>query len=151
MKFWMLGLGSLAISTAAHAEPIGRWWSGFGQGTVEYGIKNDSAGSDEFYIACKPSGATINITVGGVDAPKNSHVIVTIAADEYELATDEWGDFRTNSTLGDAIFGALWTSIRKGSVMRVRLPSGESTPFTLAGAAKILPREYCTTEIAGEQ
>lgn len=150
MKLWILGLSALAISTTVHAEPIGRWWSGFGQGTVEYGIKNDSAGSDEFYIACKPSGATINITVSGVDAPKNSHVIVTIGADEYELATDEWGEFRTNSTVADAVFGALWASIRKGSVMRVRLSTGQTTPFTLSGSAKILPKDFCMTEIADD-
>lgn len=61
-----LGVCALLAWTVgpATAEPIGRWFSGFGQGTVEYGIKNDSAGSDYFYIACTPEGAQIRVTVG---------------------------------------------------------------------------------------
>lgn len=145
MRF-VLFVTLLAITALpASAEPTGRWFSGYGQGTMEYGIKNDSAGSDYFYIACPEDGATINFTVGGKNPEPHSVVIVVIGADEYELFTGKTGEFRTTSHVGYDNFRSLWTSMRKGQTMRVRLSTGESTAFTLRGAAAALPREHCKT------
>lgn len=135
----------LGVSTTAGAEPIGRWFSGYGQGTMEYGLKNDSAGSDYFYIACPEDGATISFTVGGKNPRPNSKVFVVIGSDEYELYTDKAGEFRTDSHVDYDTFRTLWSSLRAGNAARVRLSSGQSTAFTLAGAAKVLPREQCKT------
>jgi hypothetical protein len=143
----MLAIFSVSISTFVSAEPIGRWFSGFGQGTMEYGIKNDSAGSDYFYIACSPDfGTSISITVRGKDAPANQNVIVVIGSEEYDLFTDKNGDFSTESRVASDTFRSLWNSIRSGSAMRVRLQSGESTVFTLEGSGKVLDKEPCETD-----
>ncbi len=112
---------------------------------MEYGLKNDSAGSDYFYIACFEDGATISLTVGGKNPQPTSKVLVVIGADEYELYTDKAGEFRTDSHVAYDTFRTLWASLRTGSVARVRLSSGQSTAFTLVGAAKVLPREQCKT------
>ncbi|RYD42185.1 MAG: hypothetical protein EOP63_13630 [Sphingomonadales bacterium] len=65
-RLTITGLALIGAASTARAEPIGRWWSGFGQGTLEYAIKNDSAGSDYFCIAC-PIGEGARMIVGGVD------------------------------------------------------------------------------------
>lgn len=143
----MLAIFGVSISTVASAEPIGRWFSGYGQGTMEYGIKNDSAGNDYFYIACSPDfGTTIRITVGGKDAPPNQNVIVVIGPNEFELFTDQEGYFRTDSHVASDTFRALWGALRNGAAMRVRLQSGESTAFTLNGSSKVLDTEPCETD-----
>lgn len=137
----------LASAHPAGAEPIGRWFSGYGQGTLEYGIKNDSAGSDYFYIACSPDfGTSIRITVGAQDAKPGSTTIVVIGGDEFELWTDKDGVFRTDSHVAYDTFRSLWDAMRRGTVMRVRLSSGQSTVFTLRGAAIELPRAHCETD-----
>lgn len=145
-----LGVCALLAWTVgpATAEPIGRWFSGFGQGTVEYGIKNDSAGSDYFYIACTPEGAQIRVTVGGKDASPGTDVIITIGAEEFELFTSADGWINTESHVADGIFRSLWEAIRSGSVMRVRLPTGQSAPFTLRGTAEVMPKDPCLTGFA---
>ena len=142
----LLALALVALATPAAAEPMGSWRSGWGQGVTEYGIKNDSAGSDHIYIACSDDdGASVRFSVGGAEAPKRGMVIVTIGADEFELQINKSGHFPTMSRVDAAIFDALWTAIRKGQVMRVRLSTGQSTLFTLRGAAKVLPPHSCDT------
>ena len=143
----LISIVAANVSAGASAEPIGRWFSGYGQGTLEYGIKNDSAGSDYFYIACSPDlGTSISITVSGRNARRGDPILAVIGADEFELWPDESGDFQTGSRVAYDTFRTLWNAMRRGSAMRVRLPTGESTVFTLAGAAKTLPREHCQTD-----
>jgi hypothetical protein len=135
-----------AVATDAAAEPIGRWWSGFGQGNFEYAIKNDSAGSDEFYIGCGEVPTTINFRIGGVEPKRGQSVLITIGADEFDLPLGENGYFETKSHVASDNFHALWSAIRAGRVMRVRLSTGLTTAFTLQGAAKVLPKESCSTD-----
>ena len=148
MKRIALALLTIAIfARPIAAEPIGQWYSGFGQGTVEYGIKHDSAGSDYFYIACSPDfGTSINITVGGTDAPPGKNVVVTIGADEFDLPIGRDGYFTTHSHIAYDIFRTLWSSLRRGTVMRVRLANGQSTVFSLRGSGRILPKQHCRTD-----
>jgi hypothetical protein len=136
----------LASAGAAHAEPIGRWWAGFGQGNFEYAIKNDSAGSDQFYIGCGEVPTTISMTIGGVEPKAGQTAVITIGADEFELPLGRDGYFETKSHVASDTFHAVWDAIRAGHAMRVRLSSGQSTAFTLKGAAKALPKDACPTD-----
>lgn len=135
-----------SLATGAVAEPIGRWWAGFGQGNFEYAIKNDSAGSDEFYIGCGEVPTTINFRISGVEPKRGQSVLITIGADEFDLTLGENGYFETRSHVASDNFRALWSAIRAGQVMRVRLSTGQSTAFTLKGAAKTLPKDACPTD-----
>jgi len=141
-------LTALSLSAPALTEPTGRWWSGFGQGTTEYGIKNDSAGSDSFYMVCAPDRTYVSLRIGGREPRKGETVTVTIGRDEFTLFLGENGYFETNSHVNHDTYLALWAAIREGADMRVRLATGQSTNFTLLGAAKILPREACATDFA---
>ena len=133
-------------ATVAWAEPIGRWWAGYGQGNLEYGIHNDSAGIDSVYIGCGEEQTYVSFTVGGVEPKHGSAILVTIGADEFELPIGKWGSFETGSHVASDNFHALWDAIRTGEFMRVRLATGQSTVFTLKGAAKALPKEACKTD-----
>lgn len=147
MKWLALVVGLvMASSTTAFAEPVGRWFSGFGQGTVEYGLKNDSAGSDYFYIACAPKGASISITVSGRSAPPNSDIFVAIDDDELTLYADERGDVQTQTHVDSDNFRALWSYIRNGHAMHVRFLTGESTVFKLKGTLNIFDTDPCDTQ-----
>lgn len=144
---WAALMLCIAAPSAASAEPMGRWFSGYGQGTTEYGIKNDSAGSDYLYIACSPEyGTSISFTIGGKNPRPRSTVIATIGSDEFELYTDGMGQFQTASRVSYDTFRTLWEAMRTGSAMRVRLSTGQSTAFTLKGAAKVLGRQHCQTD-----
>lgn len=142
----LLGLGLAAAPVAAYAEPIGRWFSGFGQGTVEYGIRNDSAGSDYLYIACAPDRTYISLTVGGAQPRSGDRITITIDADEFEIMAGEHGYFQTGSHVESDTFRAVWESMRAGSNMRVRLSTGQSTNFTLSGSARTLGPQPCETD-----
>lgn len=148
MRVLMMAVAAAAslFGGGALAEPTGVWWAGFGQGNFEYAIKNDSAGSDEFYVSCGEVPTTIRVRVGGVDPQAGQTSVVTIGAAEYELFTGPGGEFETKSHVGSDTFHALWDAIRGGQVMRVRLATGQSTVFTLKGAAKALPKESCPTD-----
>jgi hypothetical protein len=150
MQISKLALASLAVAVSvggiAKAEPIGRWWAGYGQGTFEYGIHNDSADSDTIYIACGEEQTYISFRVGGVEPREGSIVIVTIGPDEFELSVNQWGNFPTGSHVDSENFRALWDAARSGQFMRVRLATGQSTVFTLKGAAKTLPKKACKTD-----
>lgn len=147
MRALVLGtVCAVAITGVAAAEPIGRWWAGFGQGNFEYAVKNDSAGSDEFYIGCGEVPTTISFRISGVEPKRGQSVLITIGGDEFDLPLGENGYFETKSHVASDNFRALWSAIRAGQVMRVRLSTGQSTSFTLKGAAKALPKESCTTE-----
>lgn len=140
--------GLLAFTgTTAQAEPVGQWFSGYGQGITEYAIENDSAKSDYFYIACADAGdATIMFTVSKKEPQPGSSVVVTIADKDYELPVGEDKLFHTDSRSDSDTFGALWDAIRASSgSMEVRLATGETASFTLQGAAKEMPGEHCTT------
>lgn len=150
----MAGRSTIRISVVAalallaaplSAEPTGRWYGAFGQGAFEYGIKNDSAGSDYFYIYCPQEGAKILITVGGKNPAADSIARVVIGGDEFELPIDSSGEFTTGTHVGNDNFHALWDAMRSGSVMRVRLSTGQSTAFTLKNTAKVLPKKARAT------
>lgn len=133
--------------TAAHAEPVGEWFSGYGQGITEYAIENDSAQSDYFYIACSDEGdATIMFTVAKKEPGPNSSLSVAIGDQNYDLAVGEDKLFHTDTKKASDDFRSLWNAIRTSSgSMQVRLPTGEAASFTLKGAAKVLTEEPCTT------
>lgn len=146
MRYGLAAAAAVMFLTAgAAAEPTGRWFSAVAQGVTEYGVKNDNAGSDYFYIACQAEGAAIMVTVGGATPQPMSTLVVAIDDDEYQLGTDATGDIGTVSRAGHDSFLALWESLRDGDVMRVRLSTGQSSVFSLAGTAKVLPRRHCRT------
>lgn len=136
---------TVALSSVAAAEPTGRWFTGFGQGTTEYGIKNDSAGKDYLYIACSPDGATIDFTVAGKNPAGDSAVDVEVGRDKYQLHTDTYGRFTTDSHGSSDTFRALWDSLRRGSRADVRLSTGKTASFTLENTGRILPPKPCPT------
>jgi len=143
----MAAVTLLVPAGSTSAASFGEWGAGFGQGVLEYGIKNDSAGSDHLYIACSDDwGTSVSFTVGGKSPPAKSDVFVAAGRDQLELSTDEWGSFTTKSHVASDTFRYLWAIIRRESVLHVRLASGESTTFSLKGAAKVLPREPCKTD-----
>jgi len=85
------------FASGAVAEPIGRWWAGFGQGNFEYAIKNDSAGSDQFYIGCGEVPTRISFRISGVAPKRGQSVLITIGADEFDLQLGERGYFETKT------------------------------------------------------
>lgn len=136
------------VPTWVLAEPVGRWWAGFGQGTFEYGIKNDSAGSDAVYIACAPDTTYVNFSVGGSQPKPDTEVLVVIGRDEFILRADELGHVGTKSHVESDNFIELWRAMRAGRDMRVRLSTGETTVFTLDGSSRALGEEPCETDFA---
>lgn len=132
----------------ALAEPVGEWWTGYGQGTFEYGVQNDSAGSDAIYITCNDDRTVATMSVGGNSIPSETSVLVTIGAHEFELSSDDEGNVATASRSDSDNFEAFWHAMRAGQSMRVRLATGQSTAFTLKGAAKALPKQPCLTDFA---
>lgn len=60
---------ALVMGAPAAAEPVGRWWSGWGQGTAEYGFK--APNGDAIYFACDQGsgmGTSVSFSIGGQSA-----------------------------------------------------------------------------------
>jgi hypothetical protein len=147
MKATLLFIALALAPTSAPAAELGKWRFGSGQGISEYSIQNDSAGNDEFSIACSDDwGTFIDLRVGGKQPSNRSTVTIDVDADEFTFAADERGRIRTASHVDNDNFRALWRDIRRGSLMRVRLQSGKSTTFRLSGASAVLEREVCKTD-----
>lgn len=147
MRSVLLGAAiSCCLIGGVAAEPIGRWWSGFGQGDLEYGIKNDSRGSDQIYVACTERQTYVSFSVGGRNPRAGEYIYFTVGADELEVMADEDGRFSTSSHVDYANFQKFWQLLRAGSHARVRFQQGGSTSFRLDGAAKTLPPKPCETD-----
>ena len=148
MRKLLLASSFLFLAIPAEAEPYGRWWTGWGMGVTEYGYKSDSAGSDKIYIACSHDSTTISFSISGINPRPRSEVIVVIDGEELRLFSDVDGSIPTDSRVADANFRALWSLMRSGNTMWVRLSTGESARFPLKGSAKVLDAESCETDFA---
>jgi hypothetical protein len=142
---------ALILCTVApvQAEPVGKWWSGWGMGVSEYGYKGDFDGNNSIYIACSPDiGTSVSFSINGKGPRPNSNVIVVIDDEQLELFADKNGSIPTASHVADANFRALWGMIRSGRTMKVKLSTGEVTTFPLNGSSKALNAAPCETDFA---
>lgn len=136
-------LALFAVGNPAAAEPIGRWWSGWGMGTFEYGYKSAASGGNVVYIACSDSETSIRFSIRGRDPRPRSVVSVAVGRDTFEVITDQWGTGTTESHVAADTFVSLWSAMRAGSSMQVRFSTGETARFTLGGSAEALPKQPC--------
>ena len=142
----ILASATILVCSAAHAEPTDRWWSGWGQGTAEYGYTKSSG--DAVYIACDQGsgfGTSMSFSISGDEPRPGQLVTVTIDGDQIEFAADHRGRLGTSSRVDDDIFRSIWTKIRTGNRMSVSFGSRQAI-FPLAGSSRILEEESCDTD-----
>lgn len=135
----ILGMALVAatlVSPAWSFGEVGRWSSGWGQGTSEYIVVD--AKQNQLYIACNDTNpATMTLTVGGRDYTYGQG-----ERSDFVLFIDGKGPFNASNAGSRATgghFRAAWSAIRKAKTLQARTGDGKVVKFPLTGAARALP------------
>lgn len=142
-----IALGALpliTIASAARAEPVGRWWSGWAMGTSEYGF-NDGAGNKVLISCSDDTGTSIAVYFGGKSPRPGDRVVFSVDGDKVDFVIDRLGQVATTSRVDSSNFQYLWGKMRKGGRLQVSA-GGRSASYPLAGSARVLEAQACTTD-----
>lgn len=165
----MLGLGLTASWLGAsslqpaHAEPIGKWWSGAGMGEIEHGYNRGDG--TELMLSCSPDDLDrlrISIQINGRE-PINEFVVFSANGEDFEFHADGYGTIETQSRASTNNIYFLFDAIKKADRLKVwfapvsiyegktRLAGRKhsenlarhSTTISLSGSAQALGAEIC--------
>lgn len=134
------------VSTAHAFGEVGRWTSGWGQGTSEYTVVD--AKHNALYIACSEDRpVSMSLTVAGKEYGSYTKREFNLIIDGNEISTP----YATDSRVGTNNFLYAWEALRKAKSLQAKTADGKIVTFPLAGAAKTLPgsksRDFaCRTE-----
>lgn len=136
-------ISAFAINTSAPAiaEPIDRWWNGWGMGVSEYGW----SGSDDsnIYITCDSNNnLSLSVAIRGQDPRPGSDVVFKLKGQEVRFWTKENGDIEMESRVSANNLYFLFDELRTGSTMTLEF-DGLSKRFPLSGSAKGLGPRLC--------
>lgn len=137
-------LSVLAAASAAEAEPIGRWWSGWAMGTSEYGF-NDGAGNKVLISCSEDTGTSIAVYFAGRSSRSGDRIVFSVDGDKVDFVADRSGQVATASRVDSSNFQYLWDKMRKGNRLQV-LSGGRSASYPLSGSARVLEVQPCTTD-----
>ncbi len=144
----------IILSNTAYSQEFGDWTVGFGQGYVEYTVKNGPGNT--FTIVCDEGasldhmGTGLMISIKDKSPPKNSTVKIVLDNKEVEISSDDNGDMKANCHVCSDNFVYLWEKIRKSKFMIVQFSNGNSSSFSLNGAKKALDKKVCRTGWMGK-
>jgi hypothetical protein len=138
--FWLTMVAAM-LPGVAQAEPVGRWYVDTGQGSPTYGF-NKGSGLDAISIVCMPGDARVRVLVGTGSPRPRDMVKFIVDGNEWDLFTNDSQEVSAGGS-DSGSFAGLWNAMRRGKVLRVRLASGGTATFSLAGAARTLPRQPC--------
>lgn len=137
----ILALLSFGLNAPAAAEPVDRWWSGWGMGVSEYGWSGSDGST--IYITCDSDRALgLRVAIGGVDPHPNTDVVFYLNGQELHFSTDADGDIEMQSRVSMNSLYFLFDELRKGRSAVLRF-DGLMKEFPLAGSAKGLGSELC--------
>ncbi|MBX3905235.1 MULTISPECIES: hypothetical protein [Ralstonia] len=134
------------VSTAHAFGEVGRWTSGWGQGTSEYTVVD--AKRNALYIACSEDRpVSMSLTVAGKEYGSYTQQEFSLIIDGKEISTP----YATSSRVGADNFRYAWDAMRKAKSLQAKTADGKVVTLPLVNAAKALPssksREFaCRTE-----
>ena len=132
---------ALWLSAPAAAEPIDRWWSGWGMGVSEYGWSGSDGST--IYITCGSERELgLRVAIRGVDPQSKTDVIFNLNGQEIRFWTTADGDIEMNSHVSMSNLFFLFDELRKGTSVFLRF-DGLAKEFPLAGSAKGLGPTLC--------
>ena len=134
-------LVALQIAPAS-AEPVNRWWSGWGMGTSEYGWSGSDA--SKIYITCESrTEVGLRVAIRGIDPKPKSEIVFALNGQTIRFWTKLDGEIETQSRalMNNVYF--LFDELRTGSKMTLSF-NGLSKSFSLAGSSKGLGSEFCS-------
>ncbi len=135
-----IGLATL-LQFPALAEPVDRWWSGWGMGVHEYGW----SGSDGsmIYMTCEDrTEIGLNVAIRGIDPKPKSEITFALNGQKVNFWTKASGEIETESRAAMNNVYFLFDELRAGKEMSLSF-NGLSKRFSLAGSSKGLGSEFC--------
>lgn len=128
-------LAVLLMPTTAQAfGEVGRWSSGWGQGTTEYTVVD--AKRNALYIACSDSApVTMTLTFAGKEYGSYAKQGFDLIIDGSAISTP----YETSSRVGSNNFRYTWDALRKAKTLEAKTADGRLVALPLVGAAKTLP------------
>lgn len=134
-------LMAAAIATPAQAEPVNRWWSGWGMGVSEYGWSGTDGSS--VYITCdSEDNLGLNVAIRGESPKPKSDVIFRLNGQEVTFWTNADGTIEMQSRVSMNNLYFLFSELRAGETMALEF-DGLTKVFPLAGSAKGLGAGLC--------
>ncbi len=131
----------LVVAAPLAAEPVDRWWSGWGMGVSEYGWSGSDGST--IYITCGSEGELgLHVAIRGVDPRPNTDVIFNLNGQEVRFWTKEDGEIEMQSRVSMNNLYFLFDELRKGTTMFLRF-DGLAKEFPLKGSAKGLGPRLC--------
>ncbi len=127
--------------TPAFAEPVNRWWSGWGMGVSEYGWSGSDGST--IYMTCESrTDVGLRVAIRGIDPKPKSEIVVVLNGQKISFWTTPNGDVETQSRVSMNNVYFLFDELKNGSKMTLSF-NGLSKSFNLAGSSKGLGSEFC--------
>jgi hypothetical protein len=134
-------------ATPLLAEPMGRWWSGWGMGQAEYGYTHEDGSSVLF--SCGDgvgSGTSIHTTIRGKSPDPNTEVEFVVDGETITMLNDRNRGMDTFARVQSDSFYYLIKRIRAGAELVIRF-GGMSKRYPLKGSAVALrDADECETD-----
>jgi hypothetical protein len=116
-------------------RPESGWQSGFGQGSVEYFVKNGLG--NEIYIYCsddKPAGVSATLLGKEPDPSKGEKLIFIIDSIEYE------SEYKNDACRVCAEnFGFFWDKLRNAKSLSIKFSQSVKSEFSVNNLRELLP------------
>jgi len=137
----LIFLCMLAVTSTASAEPVDRWWSGWGMGISEYGWSG-SDGSN-IYITCdSDNNVGLSVAIRGESPDADSDVLFKVNGQEIRFWTTKDGSIEMQSRVSMNNLYFLFDELKAGNKLELSF-NGKSKMFPLKGSAKGLGSELC--------
>lgn len=145
----ILAVGALALlSSPSLAAPAkGHWSTEFNQGILAYNLFGTASDKDMVSIQCAPDGASVAVRLSDRPTQLNHQFDVTIDREKFKLLNADGDLVATDTPVGANWFRHFWSRLRTGRTMTIRFDDGRVGHFSLAGAARVLPRKPCKTAL----
>lgn len=136
------------LSTAAHADTIGKWSRGEVNGFTRYWTSNNLGAN--FVVWCHPkrkvNGTLLHVEIDGKTPAPNTRIKLIMDQEILELPVNEQGYIDSGCATCSDSFGYVWHRLRASHTMAVKFHDNRYAGFSLRGAREILPGPVCPTD-----
>jgi hypothetical protein len=137
---FMVALVSLQ-TVPVSAEPVNRWWSGWGMGVSEYGWSGSDGST--IYMTCENrTEVGLRVAIRDIDPKPKSEIVFALNGQKISFWTKPNGEIETQSRVSMNNVYFLFDELKNGSNMTLSF-NGLSKRFNLAGSSKGLGSEFC--------
>lgn len=132
---------AMIMTTPAAAEPVDRWWSGWGMGVSEYGWSGSDGSS--IYITCdSENNLGLSVAIRGKSPKPETDVIFKLNGHEVSFWATATGEIEMQSRVSMNNLYFLFDELKASDKLELSFDDRTKT-FPLKGSAKGLGSALC--------